>query len=533
LNLTHQARNGYTSLDTTPTVNLLYCDPAAFEILADDGRSMVERLAPAWQGLGASFFGIWNGASLIAGWPENNPPTAPELVAPLKVYDRIIGYLGVNGPNIIQQKVLLESEAGLMSSWAQAEFDLRCMTADLCESQDQLLALYELSRNLRNSIDLQQILETLLRQAVRLTEARLGFLWHSPPDEPIIHTEFPPALITEAQENALFEKSRASGKAMLLDRDTLTGELLDELQVLYLIPIQIGGKITTAMGLFFNHSVAALSPYLKLAQAIARQSETYIENARLHRDALRQTKLLTELDLARQIQTRLLPQNLPSAPGIETAAFMRPANEVGGDFYDFIKNPDHTFFFTLGDAAGKGMPAALLMSMTHTVFKSAARVMSSAGPQALLSSGLADLYDDFTETGLFVTVFVGKYMPEQRSLLYANAGHAPVIFRPAGGTARILEADAPPLGVLPTSLSDDHRLPIHPGDLLIAATDGFNEANNEAGEMLGYERLLELTDSLYARSAAEIVTAFYQAVDEFCPGRPQEDDQTIIVIKGI
>ena len=107
------------------------------------------------------------------------------------------------------------------------------------------------------------------------------------------------------------------------------------------------------------------------------------------------------------------------------------------------------------------------------------------------------------------------------------------IYRPAGGQACILEADAPPLGVLPTSLSVDHCLQIDPGDVLIVATDGFNEANNESGEMLGYKRLLELTDATATRSAAEIVAAFYQAVDDFCAGCSQEDDQTIIVIKGI
>jgi len=508
-------------------------DPLALEILLDQGRPKLERLASAWQQLGASFFGLWNGPDLFIGWPDHTHPSAPELVAPLRVYDRIIGYLGINGLDTLQKQALLQSEADLISSWAQTETDLRAMTGDLCENQDQLLALYELSHYLRSRLDLQQILETLIQQAVRLTKARVGFLWHSAPEEPVLHTEFPPSQITETQENALFEQVRSSGKALLFSHESLPGEIPDWLQTLYLIPIQIGGQVTAAMGLFFDRSAAVMSPDLKLAQAIARQSEAYIENARLHREALQQTKLLTELDLARQIQTRLLPQKLPSASGIETAAFMRPANEVGGDFYNFIQNPDHTFFFTLGDAAGKGMPAALLMSMTHTVFKSAARIMPTAGPEALLSCGLADLYDDFTETGLFVTAFVGKYLPEQGRLEYANAGHAPVIFRPAGGMARLLVADAPPLGVLPTSLSADHSLPIHPGDLLIVATDGFNEASNAAGEMLGYERLLELTNSISSNSAAEIVTAFYQVTDDFCPGRSQEDDQTIIVIKGI
>jgi len=508
-------------------------NPIALDLLVKEGRLLIERLAAAWRELGASHFGVWDGPNLLLGWPDVYTPSTSELIAPLRVYDNTIGFVKVAGAGVARLQAILQSEADLLSSWLQTHLELNAMTADLVENQDQLLAMYELSHYLRSRLDLQQILDTLIRQAVRLTKARVGFLWYAAPNEPVWHTEFPASSLPETYKRTLFEQACTDGQAILLSQDIFPAPTIPGLQVLYLIPIQIAGEMTAAMGLFFDRSAAVLSPDFKLAEAIARQSEAYIENARLHREALRKTKLQTELELARQIQTRLLPRAMPSLPGIETAAAMRPANEVGGDFYDSIQNSDQTFFFTLGDAAGKGMPAALLMSMTHIVFKSAARMMSTAGPQALLSSGVADLYDDFTETGLFVTAFACKYLPEQRLLLYANAGHAPVIFRPAGGQAYLLEADAPPLGVLPTSLSEDHSLPIHPGDLLIVATDGFNEAHNAADEMLGYERLLELTNAVASSSASEIVTAFYQIMDQFCPGCPQDDDQTIIVIKGV
>ena len=116
--------------------------------------------------------------------------------------------------------------------------------------------------------------------------------------------------------------------------------------------------------------------------------------------------------------------------------------------------------------------------------------------------------------------------------MYANAGHAPVIFCPVGGPARLLEADGVPIGVLPVSLSEDERIAFEPGDVLIVATDGFNEARNPSGEMLGYEQLLRMTEAVAGQSAQTIARSLYEAVESFAAGHPRDDDQSIIVLKG-
>ncbi|RMG93611.1 MAG: serine/threonine-protein phosphatase [Chloroflexi bacterium] len=120
-----------------------------------------------------------------------------------------------------------------------------------------------------------------------------------------------------------------------------------------------------------------------------------------------------------------------------------------------------------------------------------------------------------------------------RRLVYANAGHAPVIYCPAGGEAVLLEADAPAVGILPMSLSADHEMDFGVGDVLVVATDGFNEARNGQGEMLGYERLMVLVEKMADRSAEEIGAALFEEVWRFGNGRFQDDDQTLMVIKGV
>jgi sigma-B regulation protein RsbU (phosphoserine phosphatase) len=114
---------------------------------------------------------------------------------------------------------------------------------------------------------------------------------------------------------------------------------------------------------------------------------------------------------------------------------------------------------------------------------------------------------------------------------YANAGHSPVIYCPRGGAATILQPDAPPVGILLTSLSEDFSLSFKPGDLLVVVTDGVNEARNTAGAMFSYERLLQLIEANVDKSAKDILEILFDAVEAFRGEHPPDDDQTLIVIK--
>lgn len=132
---------------------------------------------------------------------------------------------------------------------------------------------------------------------------------------------------------------------------------------------------------------------------------------------------------------------------------------------------------------------------------------------------------------MFVTVFVGQYHPASREMVFANAGHSPVIFRPAKGRPRLLEADGIALGINETSLSKNHRLCLAEGDLLVVMTDGLNEARNSRNECFGISRLLRQVQRLNGRSAIEISETLRRTVRHFSGCEPQADDQTIIVLR--
>jgi len=273
------------------------------------------------------------------------------------------------------------------------------------------------------------------------------------------------------------------------------------------------------------------APDLKLFSTIAEPAGANLENAILHQEILDQTRIQTEMELAKQVQMRLLPQRTPQLPGLELAAQSRSAFQVGGDFYDFIDSHGHLLTFTLGDVSGKGMPAALLMSMLHTVLGGKAKEMDVAAPEVLLNGTNEFLYDDFSEVSMFATVFVGQYDCQKHVLHYANHGHAPVIYRAANGQAVLLPADAPPLGVLPVGLAERQTIEFQPGDILAVASDGFSEAERQGGEMFGYDRLLQFIDQCAAYPADELMKQLFSAIQDFVGSNAQSDDQTLLILR--
>ncbi len=218
---------------------------------------------------------------------------------------------------------------------------------------------------------------------------------------------------------------------------------------------------------------------------------------------------------------------------IDIFAISRPAFQVGGDFYTLVNRQNRPLVFAIGDISGKGLSAALLMTMTRTSMHSKASFMPEPMPNAVMRQSNEDLYEDFAQVGMFATAFVGCYQPHQQCIMYANAGHSPVIYRPRDGTARLLQADSTALGIMPVNTCENHTVPMRPGDIMVVATDGLSDARDPRGQSFGDGRLLSLIDEYADQSARDISERLLVAVEQFEDGGPQEDDQTLVVIKGL
>lgn len=265
----------------------------------------------------------------------------------------------------------------------------------------------------------------------------------------------------------------------------------------------------------------------------------------------------TEMAMAERVQAKLLAGPAPEIAGLDIAAVHRPGFHVGGDFYDFFLDigQDETrkaFTFIVSDICGSGISAALMVGMTRLALRMGVnhrrtkpggrseprwrkeRRKSGLTPEEIFSRANAVLYEDFSRTATFATAFIGRYEMATRTLTYANAGHSPVIFIPAGGKATLLIADGAPIGVLPISAARNHHQQLGAGDLVLVGTDGLAEAYAGCGNLwTGYQRLLRKAEELTDRPAKVIAdTLFNPPVQTATPGDfEQTDDQILVIIK--
>lgn len=261
-------------------------------------------------------------------------------------------------------------------------------------------------------------------------------------------------------------------------------------------------------------------------QALLRSKERQRSVGRQEEHAQRDK----EMAEAAMIQQALMSCALNGITGVEVFADCRPARTVGGDLYDIYVRPDGRLNVVEADVSGKGMAAAMVTAEVRTVLREVSRMLASPGAVMTLTN--ARLYEDLSNVNKLVTIFAGFYAPTTRTFVYANAGHSVAVYRPVEGPARILDATGLPLGIFEAADFEELVVRLASDDLLVICSDGFPEASNHAGDLYGYDNLLQLIEAVHAQSPHEIASALSRAVAEFAAGCEQSDDQTIIVIKG-
>src|SRR5260370_10004194 len=233
-----------------------------------------------------------------------------------------------------------------------------------------------------------------------------------------------------------------------------------------------------------------------------------------------------EIDEAKAIQEKVLLREIPQMPGYESASAWQSARLVGGDYFDILPLDESTLGICIADVAGKGMPAALLMSN----LQAAVRGLSSPSlPPNLLCNRLNSIVYRNTESDRFITFFYAHLDGPARRLVYVNAGHnAPLVVRAGGSHERLREGGAV-LGGFESRNYELGSAQFAPGDREILFTDGVTEACNPAGEEFGVARLLRLLEDHRNLSAAELQAKILSAAAEFSGGRWQ-DDATLVVL---
>jgi serine phosphatase RsbU (regulator of sigma subunit) len=285
-------------------------------------------------------------------------------------------------------------------------------------------------------------------------------------------------------------------------------------------------KIVTTYGVCLL--VAGLTAAL-VAREIRSQVEAALREAETRREV---EHLQHDLEVARSIQQSLLPKSMPQIPGFDIAAWNKPADQTGGDYYDWQALPDGRMLVALADVTGHGIGPALLASVCRAYSRATFGQHSDflKSMEQINSAISADIGE-----GRFVTFVAAIMDPASSQVELLSAGHAPLfLYWLKHDRFDKMEAHALPLGISPDFLSEPPQiLPFASGDLLILTTDGFFEWANASEELFGTERLENSVRTNRDKSSAEIIATLYQDVIRFAAGTKQNDDLTAIVIKRL
>lgn len=284
----------------------------------------------------------------------------------------------------------------------------------------------------------------------------------------------------------------------------------------------------------------------KLVRLVADQTSVAIENDELAVELREKERLDQELEIGAEIQRRLLPRQCPSIPSITIAARCRPANRVGGDYYDFIPTSNNhiksnlsgdkdngKWGLVIGDVMGKGVPAGLIMTMMRGMLRG--EVLHSHTPARILQNLNRVMYVDLENSNRFVTLFYSEYDPNSRTLYYSNAAHNPPLWWHADTkTVSRLDTLGMLIGLDVQSQYEDAQAHLEPGDTIIYYTDGLTDAAAADGNRFDEENLISHLSFAcrYCSSTQEILDYLFDQVQKFIGANKQSnDDMTLVVLQ--
>ncbi len=281
----------------------------------------------------------------------------------------------------------------------------------------------------------------------------------------------------------------------------------------------------------------------KLLQLVADQTSVAIANNELTSELRSKERQDRELEIASEIQLRLLPRKCPSIQGIELAAICKTANRVGGDYYDFIptrydRHDDglaagEPWSIVIGDVMGKGVPAGLIMTMTRGMLR--AEVLNRHSPAQILTHLNRVMYADLENSHRFVTLFYSEYDPQTQKLSFSNAAHyPPLLWKAQTKTVESLDTEGALIGLNSDSYYQDGEVQLQSGDILVYYTDGFTDAMNNKGERFDQDNWEKAFNEACqtCEHPQNILDFLFERVEKFTGSdKENTDDMTLVVMR--
>ena len=474
---------------------------------------------------------------LVWGQPPGELPPAGNPIQ-LSYHQQIAGW--VQG---IRDSCWPATIAALVEFILTKEMEKRELAAEVLDKYRELHLLYRLSEKLSASLQPEAIASMTLSEVCPLIGAQAGIivLRQQGKEDYQIQAICGSAMALRPDLHGtsnLVGRVLANGLAEVANDLPASDYFLDIGQAtvsMLCAPLKTEKSVLGAILLMGDESRQFTAGELKLVNAIAMQTAPAIEIAYLHQLELEKASLERDLQMARQVQSALLPHKMPQLEGWHIAAHWQPAREVSGDFYEFIHFPDHHLGLAVADVTGKGMPAALVMANTRSVLRSvaaAARSPRQRSPGKLLKRVNKILCEDMPRY-MFVTCLFILLDTRSGEITMANAGHNLPYLR-TQDSASELKVTGMPLGLFPTFEYEEQQAVLMPGDSLLMYSDGLTEAHNPQDDLFGYKRLHRLLEPhcrLPGLRGETLVQYLLEQLAEFTgPDWEQEDDVTFVVL---
>ncbi len=454
-----------------------------------------------------------------------------------------------------------QAVATLLGHLAARETERKALGAEVLHLYREINLIYRFSEKLASLLALERVADLTLLEARRVIECTDGALLLLDGDADALAAvagfgDELPGLSGLRLGCGIIGAVADSGMGEIVNDvhlDPRRGQECPGLRGLICAPLKVGERVIGVIALGSTGPMAYTAAELKLLTTLALQTATAIEHARLfertiqaaadrerlmalHQETeLARAKLESELTLAARIQADLFPACLPRVAGYDLAARNRPARRCGGDYYDVLPIPGcngrGSLLLCVADVAGKGLPAALVMSNTQATLRALLARTDSLGEMAGHASEL--LYAT-TSPEKYVTAALVELAPPTGALTFVGAGHLDNFVVRTSGEAVRLGSTGTPLGLLPPALPyGQSGETLGEGDALVLFSDGVTDAQNSDGDDFGEARLLNVLRAHHADGAETMIARAFDAIDAFAAGAPQFDDITMVVARRL
>ncbi|MBI2677431.1 MAG: GAF domain-containing protein [Candidatus Koribacter versatilis] len=476
--------------------------------------------------------------SQVPNYINAHPDVRSELAVPMIVKNRVIGVLDIQSTHLGYFTEEHARMLSLVASRIASGIENARLYTRVSRQARTLEVLNEISRELTSILNIDELFKRTAEALNRLIDYQMFSILLLDAGGTILQHRFSLRFKQSIQlkhdiplGRGLVGYAAQTGEPVLVPdvaKDPRYIAVNPETKSELCVPLKYKEKVIGVLDLEHTRRGYFTEDHMRTITTLAAQIAISLENARLYqRIAKEEQRLERDLAMAREIQLRLLPESCPTISNAQIAAKFVPARELGGDMYDFARYAGRRTATAIGDVSGKGAPAALYAALAGGLLRTHAALELS--PAQMLAAMNSSLLDRPVEAQ-YLSLIYALWDERSNSMLVANSGLPRPIFC-HGGKTEVVEVRGLPLGLFREATYDEVRVPAAVGDLFVFMSDGIIDAGSEAADTFGRRRVEQVIVAHQERSADDIVTAIFTAVNEFSRGTEPFDDQTVVVVK--